>query len=115
MPKPNFNLESTKIRYAMRDETTKLIHPFPIDPWELTIQTREVVCKEVNGSVHRKYTNFYAVGVYGGIATAYSVGCNFRCIFCWWIGVVTGQNSMENFTHLWRFTHTYVKLCYLKV
>lgn len=83
MPKPNFNLESTKIRYAMRDETTKLIHPFPIDPWELTIQTREVVCKEVNGSVHRKYTSFYAVSVYGGIATAYSVGCNFRCIFCW--------------------------------
>jgi uncharacterized Fe-S cluster-containing radical SAM superfamily protein len=67
----------------MRDKTNKLIPPFPIDPLELTTQTREVVCKEINGSIHRKYTDFYAVGVYGGIATAYSVGCNFRCIFCW--------------------------------
>lgn len=83
MPKPSFNLEGTKIRYAMRDKTNKLIPPFPIDPLELTTQTRKVVCKEVNGSIHRKYTAFYAVGVYGGIATAYSVGCNFRCIFCW--------------------------------
>ncbi len=83
MSKPNFNLEGTKIRYAMRDKTNKLIPPFPIDPLELTTQTRKVVCKEVNGSIHRKYTAFYAVGVYGGIATAYSVGCNFRCIFCW--------------------------------
>ena len=83
MPKPNFNLENSEIRYAVRDKTNKLIPPFPIDPWELTTQTRKIVCKEIDGSVHRKYTDFYAVGVYGGIATAYSVGCNFRCIFCW--------------------------------
>lgn len=83
MPKSSFNSEGTKVRYAIRDKANKFVPPFPIDPWELTTQTRKIVCKEVNGSVHRKYTNFYAVGVYGGIATAYSVGCNFRCIFCW--------------------------------
>lgn len=80
---PDFNTEKESIRYAKRDKENKLIPPFPVDPWELTKQTRKVVCKEVNGIVHRKYTDFYAVGVYGGIATAYSVGCNFRCIFCW--------------------------------
>ena len=83
MPESSLNLENTKIRYPIHDKVNRLIPPFPIDPWELTKQTRKIVCKEVNGSVHRKYTNFYAVGVYGGIATAYSVGCNFRCIFCW--------------------------------
>jgi len=31
----------------------------------------------------RKYTDFYAVRVYGGIATGYAVGCCLRCIFCW--------------------------------
>ncbi len=80
---PDFNTEKQSIRYAIRDKKNKLIPPFPVDPWELTKQTRKVVCKEVNGIIHRKYTDFYAVGVYGGIATAYSVGCNFRCIFCW--------------------------------
>jgi len=83
LPKSNFNSEGTKIRYAIRDKANKLIPPFPINPLELTDQTRKVVCKEFNGSIHRKYIDFYAVGVYGGIATAYSVGCNFKCIFCW--------------------------------
>jgi len=31
----------------------------------------------------RKYTDFYAVRVYGGIATGYAVGCCLGCIFCW--------------------------------
>jgi uncharacterized Fe-S cluster-containing radical SAM superfamily protein len=35
----------------------------------------------LNGA--RKYTDFYATGVYGGIATGYTVGCCLRCIFCW--------------------------------
>ena len=83
MPKSNSDSETNSIRYVKRDNENKLIPPFPVDPWELTKQTRRVVCREVNGIVHRKYTDFYAVGVYGGIATAYSVGCNFRCIFCW--------------------------------
>jgi len=31
----------------------------------------------------RKYTWFYCAGVYGGISTGYTVGCNLRSIFCW--------------------------------
>lgn len=83
MPNSNFDSEKEPIRYVKRDKENKLIPPFPVDPWELTKQTRKIVCKEINGIIQRKYTDFYAVGVYGGIATAYSVGCNFRCIFCW--------------------------------
>ncbi|MFW9849719.1 MAG: radical SAM protein [Candidatus Thorarchaeota archaeon] len=78
MPETN-----TPIRYAERDEEGNLLPPFPIDPVTLTEQTRKDVCKVVDGIPHRKYTRFYAVGVYGGIATAYSVGCNIRCVFCW--------------------------------
>jgi len=51
----------------------------PFDPVELLEQTERIVC---SGS-ERKYTNFYATGVYGGIATGYTVGCCLRCIFCW--------------------------------
>jgi len=54
-----------------------------MNPEQLTDETRRIVCKTVDGITLRKYTSFYAVGVYGGIATAYSVGCNFRCVFCW--------------------------------
>ena len=79
----NPNSVEEPIRYVERDSNGKLIPPFPFDPWELTKQTRKLVCKKINGIVQRKYTDFYKVGVYGGIATAYSVGCNFRCIFCW--------------------------------
>ena len=70
-------------RYAVRDESGNFLPPFPVDPIALTEQTRKVVCKTDNGVPLRKYTRFYAVGVYGGIATAYSVGCNYRCVFCW--------------------------------
>lgn len=49
------------------------------DPVELVRLTEKIICK--NNS--RKYTAFYATGVYGGIATGYTVGCCLRCIFCW--------------------------------
>ena len=62
------------VRYAVRDEEGKYLPPFPVDPIVLTEQTRERVCKTSEGISLRKYTRFYAVGVYGGIATAYSVG-----------------------------------------
>lgn len=52
---------------------------FSFDPIEISERTVELVCK--NGK--RKYTDFYTVGVYGGIATAYTVGCNLRCFFFW--------------------------------
>lgn len=71
------------IRYAERDDAGEFLPPFPIDPVKLTERTRKDVCKVENGIPLRKYTRFYAVGVYGGIATAYSVGCNIRCVFCW--------------------------------
>ncbi len=41
--------------------------------------TETIVCK---GDM-RKYTSFYATGVYRGIATGYVVGCCFRCFYCW--------------------------------
>ena len=71
------------IRYAERGPDGQFLPQFPFDPVWLTEATRRTVCKVVDGVPHRKYTEFYAVGVYGGIATAYSVGCNYRCIFCW--------------------------------
>ncbi len=79
MPHP----EHAPVRYATRSDDGKLVSPFPIDPMQLTTETRKAVCKASQGVPLRKYTSFYAVGVYGGIATAYSVGCNFRCVFCW--------------------------------
>lgn len=51
----------------------------PFDPVQLARETEEIVCK---GDA-RKYTDFYATGVYGGIATGYTCGCCLRCLFCW--------------------------------
>jgi uncharacterized Fe-S cluster-containing radical SAM superfamily protein len=51
----------------------------PFDPIELAQLTEAKVSRESS----RKYTDFYCVGVYGGISTAYTVGCCLRCIFCW--------------------------------
>jgi len=49
------------------------------DPIELAKETEKIVCR---GNA-RKYTDFYATGVYGGIATGYTCGCCLRCVFCW--------------------------------
>jgi uncharacterized Fe-S cluster-containing radical SAM superfamily protein len=43
----------------------------PFDPVELALKTEKIVCR---GDA-RKYTDFYVVGVYGGIATGYAAGC----------------------------------------
>ena len=51
----------------------------PFDPVELAERTNGIVSR---GS-SRKYTDFYKVGVYGGISTGYLVGCCLRCPFCW--------------------------------
>lgn len=77
------NPSEEPVRYAITDEKGNFRPPFPVDPITLTEQTRIHVCKTSDGVPLRKYTRFYAVGVYGGIATAYSVGCNYRCTFCW--------------------------------
>lgn len=51
----------------------------PFDPVEVAKQTERIVCR----GDERKYTNFYATGVYGGIGTGYTCGCCLRCVFCW--------------------------------
>jgi len=51
----------------------------PFDAVELAHRTEEIVGRDLS----RKYTDFYATGVYGGIATAYACGCCLRCLFCW--------------------------------
>lgn len=64
------------------------------DPLDLTKKTRDIVCKKSS----RKYTDFYKVGVYGGIATVYTVGCNLRCYFCW---VGPGRDHPEKYGNLY--------------
>jgi uncharacterized Fe-S cluster-containing radical SAM superfamily protein len=51
----------------------------PYDPLKLAQETEAIVCQ----GNRRKYTSFYATGVYGGIATGYTVGCCLRCYYCW--------------------------------
>lgn len=55
----------------------------PFDPLELMRATEGIVCRPGPEGLERKYTAFYATGVYGGIATGYAVGCSLRCFFCW--------------------------------
>ncbi len=51
----------------------------PFDPVELAKETEKIVCR----GNERKYTAFYATGVYRGIGTGYTCGCCLRCVFCW--------------------------------
>ena len=53
----------------------------PYDPLQIVEATQLIVCRREDNA--RKYTDVYVAGVYGGIATAYAVGCPLRCIFCW--------------------------------
>ncbi len=55
----------------------------PFDPLELFKETEQIVTRKGNEGLERKYTNFYSVPVYRGIATGYAVGCCLRCIYCW--------------------------------
>lgn len=49
------------------------------NPLDLAEITRDIVCR----NNQRKYYRFRASRFYGGIATADSVGCCLRCVFCW--------------------------------
>ncbi len=49
------------------------------DPIELGKKTEKIVCKDGK----RKYYRFRATRFYGGSATADTVGCNLRCVYCW--------------------------------
>ena len=53
----------------------------PFDAVKLARWTEKIVFRKEDNA--RKYTAFYATGVYGGMATGYGVGCCFRCVFCW--------------------------------
>ncbi|MBN2534229.1 MAG: radical SAM protein [Spirochaetales bacterium] len=99
--------EYKNVHYAYRDSNGNLYPPFPVDPVKLTGYTQSIVCREIDGIPCRKYTDFYAVGVYGGIATAYSVGCNFRCIFCW---VDWSRDWPEKYGHFYSPRNVYTKL-----
>lgn len=49
------------------------------DPLELARETEKIVCR----GNKRKYLRFGTTPDYGtGVATGYTIGCNFRCIFC---------------------------------
>jgi len=55
----------------------------PFDPLELARETEKIVTREGPEGLERKYTDFYSVPVYRGIATGYAAGCCLRCIYCW--------------------------------
>ena len=55
----------------------------PFNPLELAKKTELIVTRRGPEGLERKYTGFYSVPVYRGIATGYAVGCCLRCIYCW--------------------------------
>jgi uncharacterized Fe-S cluster-containing radical SAM superfamily protein len=55
----------------------------PFNPLELAKETEKIVTRQGNEGLERKYTDFYSVPVYRGIATGYAAGCCLRCIYCW--------------------------------
>lgn len=63
------------------------------DPLELAELTKNIVCK----NSQRKYYRFRASRFYGGIATADSVGCCLRCVFCWSWNIVARPQECGRF------------------
>ncbi|MDI6846630.1 MAG: radical SAM protein [Candidatus Bathyarchaeia archaeon] len=55
----------------------------PFDPLELARETEKIVTRQGSEGLERKYTDFYSVPVYRGIATGYAAGCCLRCVYCW--------------------------------
>jgi uncharacterized Fe-S cluster-containing radical SAM superfamily protein len=55
----------------------------PFDPLALAHETEWIVTREGPEGLERKYTDFYSVPVYRGIATGYAAGCCLRCVYCW--------------------------------
>ena len=55
----------------------------PFDPLKLARETEKIVIREGPNGLERKYTDFYSVPVYRGIATGYAAGCCLRCFYCW--------------------------------
>jgi len=86
-------LDETEIDTAKSRSYPRYLTPDsePFDPVALASRTERIVCR----GAERKYTKFYATGVYGGIATGYACGCCLRCIFCWvdWSRDFPGQHG----------------------
>ncbi len=55
----------------------------PFDPLELAKETEKIITRQGPEGLERKYTDFYSVPVYRGIATSYAAGCSLRCVYCW--------------------------------
>jgi len=55
----------------------------PFNPLKLAEETERLVTRPGEGGLERKYTGFYSVPVYRGVATGYAVGCCLRCFYCW--------------------------------
>lgn len=55
----------------------------PFNPLELARKTEKIVTRQGPEGLERKYTDFYSVPVYRGIATGYAAGCCLRCMYCW--------------------------------
>ncbi|MCQ1537082.1 hypothetical protein FTO70_15660 [Methanosarcina sp. KYL-1] len=60
----------------------------PYDLLELAMVTEKIVTREGPEGQERKYTGFYSVLAYGGVATGFAAGCCLRCFYCWsnWSG-----------------------------
>ncbi len=79
----------------------------PFDPLELAKQTEKIITRNGPDGQERKYENFYTVGVYGGIATGYCVGCCLRCVFCW---VSWGRDFPEKYGQFHSPKEAFIKL-----
>lgn len=55
----------------------------PFNPLKLAEETEKIVTRQGEEGLERKYTDFYSVPVYRGIATGYAAGCCLRCFYCW--------------------------------
>ena len=55
----------------------------PFNPLKLAEETEKIVTRQGEDGLQRKFTDFYSVPVYRGIATGYAVGCCLRCFYCW--------------------------------
>jgi uncharacterized Fe-S cluster-containing radical SAM superfamily protein len=55
----------------------------PFNPLQLAQETEKIVTRLGDEGLERKYTGFYSVPVYHGIATGYAAGRCLRCFCCW--------------------------------
>jgi uncharacterized Fe-S cluster-containing radical SAM superfamily protein len=55
----------------------------PFNPIKMAEKREKIVTMQGEDGLERKYTDFYSVPVYRGIATGYAVGCCLRCFYCW--------------------------------